>query len=226
MNEPLVVAKGVARSFGSGSGTVVALHDVTCSVEQGARVVVIGPSGSGKSTLLHLLGGIDTPTVGTVTWPALGGHPRSLPAGTVGVVFQAPSLLPALDATENVALPLLLAGASDDEADAAAAVALEALGLRDLARLLPEELSAGQAQRVAVARALAPRPKLIVADEPTGRLDRVAGAAVVSALEDAADAVGATVVLATHDPSIASRFPERWVMSDGTIDHKEPAWTG
>jgi putative ABC transport system ATP-binding protein len=226
MSDPVAVVDGVARTFGSGHNAVVALHDVTCTVEDRARVVVIGPSGSGKSTLLHLLAGLDTPTVGTISWPALGGHPRALSPGTVGVVFQSQSLLPALDATENVALPLLLAGMDDARATVEATSALEALGLGPVARLLPEELSAGQAQRVAVARALAPRPRLIVADEPTGRLDHAAGATVVDALRQAADAVGAAVVVATHDPAIAANFTHRWVMADGAIDHKEPAWAG
>jgi putative ABC transport system ATP-binding protein len=164
--------------------------------------------------------------VGSVSWPGLGVERRAWPPGTVGVVFQGESLLPALDATENVALPLLLRGVDDDEATARAVAALEQLGLGAVARLLPEELSAGQSQRVAVARALAPEPRLIVADEPTGRLDGPTGASVVTALERAADASGAAVVIATHDRAVASRFAVRWVMSEGTIDHREPAWAG
>jgi putative ABC transport system ATP-binding protein len=211
----------VARTFGEGDAAVVALHDVTCTVADGARVVIVGPSGSGKSTLLHVLAGLDEPTVGTVEWPLLGAHPRSLDAGTVGVVFQGPSLLPALDATENVALPLLLRGMPDGAAMSRARDALDALGLGALARLLPEELSGGQAQRVAVARALAPEPRLVIADEPTGQLDHVAAGAVIASLNDAAAASGAAIVVSTHDAAIADLFAERWIMADGTI---EAAW--
>jgi putative ABC transport system ATP-binding protein len=217
MAGPVVVVEGVARTYGSGTSSVVAVHDVSCRVEAGARVVV-GPSGSGKSTLLHLLAGLDHPTVGTVTWPALGGPPLTLRPGTVGVVFQGPSLVPALDAAENVALPLQLAGVDDGTAMAAALQALGELGLGAVARQLPEELSGGQAQRVAVARALVGRPQLIVADEPTGQLDHGAAASVLEALEQAAGAAGAALVVSTHDPVVAGRFTERWVMADGRIE--------
>jgi putative ABC transport system ATP-binding protein len=215
---PVVVVEGVARTYGSGTSSVVAVHDVSCRVEAGARVVVVGPSGSGKSTLLHLLAGLDHPTVGTVTWPALGGPPLTLRPGTVGVVFQGPSLVPALDAGENVALPLQLAGVDDGTAMAAALQALGELGLGAVARQLPEELSGGQAQRVAVARALVGRPQLIVADEPTGQLDHGAAASVLEALEQAAAAAGAALVVSTHDAVVAGRFTERWVMADGRIE--------
>ena len=217
----VVVLHGVARTFGSGAAVVVAVHDVTCSVRRCARVVVVGPSGSGKSTLLHLLAGLDRPTVGSISWPSLGGAPVTLRPGTVGVVFQGPSLVPALDAAENVALPLQLAGVDDAKAMASALEVLDGLGLAGVARQLPEELSGGQAQRVAVARALVGGPALIVADEPTGQLDHVAAATVLDALEQAATAAGAALVVSTHDPVVAGRFAERWVMADGRIE-----WAG
>jgi ABC-type lipoprotein export system ATPase subunit len=217
LNDNLVIATGIARTFGSGASAVVALHDVSCRVEAGARIAVVGPSGSGKSTLLHLLAGLDRPTSGTVDWPALGGHPMSLPPGTVGVVFQGPSLVPELDVTENVALPLQLAGIDDETALLSARDALEQLDLTAIARHLPEELSGGQSQRVAVARALIGNPRLIVADEPTGQLDHVAGRAVVDALEHAA-AFGAALIVSTHDPAVAERFSPRWSMADGAIE--------
>jgi ABC-type lipoprotein export system ATPase subunit len=219
---PIVVAVNVARTFGTGASSVVALHDVSCEVARGTKIVLVGPSGSGKSTLLHLLAGLDQPTVGSVTWPALGGPPLALRAGTVGVVFQGPSLLPELDALENVALPLQLAGIDDDLATARAMNALAALGLTDIARHVPDELSGGQSQRVAVARALIGGPSLIVADEPTGQLDHAAGAAVLDALERAADASGAALLLSTHDLAVARRFPERWDLADGRI--RPAAW--
>jgi ABC-type lipoprotein export system ATPase subunit len=214
----VAVAEGVARTYGSGSTAVVAVHDINCCVAPGSSIVVVGPSGSGKSTLLHLLAGLDRPTVGSVTWPALGVEPLAARPGTVGVVFQGPSLIPALDAVENVALPLQLAGVADDRALAVAQRALEQLDVGALARQLPEELSGGQSQRVAVARALVGDPTFIVADEPTGQLDHAAGAAVLDALFHAADTTGAALVVSTHDPAVAERFAERWVMADGTIE--------
>jgi putative ABC transport system ATP-binding protein len=214
---PLVVADEVSRCYGSGPTAVVAVHGVSCQVQPGARIALMGPSGSGKSTLLLLLAGLDGPTTGSVSWPGLGGPPRTLRAGTVGVVFQRPSLLPELDATENVALPLLLAGSGEAEATVSAWGALERLGLDGVARALPEELSGGQAQRVGMARALAGRPALLIADEPTGQLDHATAAWVLDALDESAAATGAAVVVSTHDPVVAARFGERWTMADGAI---------
>jgi len=185
---------------------------VTC----GTRVALTGPSGSGKSTLLHLMAGLETPTAGTVSWPGLGGHPLAVP-GRIGVVFQGPSLLPALDVVENVALPLLLADVTEDEATAQAVAALDLLAIGDLARKLPEQLSGGQAQRVTVARALAACPALILADEPTGQLDHEAAALVIEVLLHATTALDAALVVSTHDPLIAQRLPTRWAMRDGTL---------
>jgi len=221
----LVVATRVARTYGRGANAVVAVHDASCSLEPGAAVAVVGPSGSGKSTLLHLLAGLDSPTVGSVQWPGLGGDPRTLRAGTVGVVFQGPSLVPALDVLENVALPLLLAG--DDEATAAraAASALERLELGHVARMLPEELSGGQVQRAAVARVLASRPRLLIADEPTGQLDHATAEAVIAAIRATAEATGAAVLVSTHDPAIAARFSTRWLMVDGALRTEAQAWS-
>ena len=212
----LVECNGAARTYGSGRSAVVALHDATCEIHAGQHVALVGPSGSGKSTLLHLLAGLDVPTAGTVRWPALGGL-DSLRPGPIGVVFQGPSLLPALDVTENVALPLLLAGIEGDIATAAAEKALDRLGLALLAAKLPEELSGGQSQRVAVARVLAGAPRLILADEPTGQLDRVAGAQVVDVLIEAAVAQGAALVVSSHDQDLAARMTERWQMADGRL---------
>src|SRR5205823_4641695 len=139
---PLAIATGVARTYGRGAASVVAVHDVTCVVQPGVTIALVGASGSGKSTLLHLLAGLDRPTVGTVEWPGLGGHPSTLRPGTVGIVFQGPSLVPALDCLENVALPLLLSGEYEAVATRLAAEALERLGLDGFAAFLPEEVSA------------------------------------------------------------------------------------
>jgi len=214
---PLVVATGAARTYGEGANAVVAVFDASCIVEAGAAIAVVGPSGSGKSTLLHLLSGLDEPTVGSVEWPGLGGHPRHLRPGTVAVIFQGNSLLPALDSLENVAFPLLLGGMDDSTATRTARTVLERLGVADVAALLPEELSGGQAQRVAIARALASQPRLLVADEPTGQLDHVNAAAVMAAIESAAAETGTALVVATHDPAVAARLDLRWEMVDGAL---------
>jgi putative ABC transport system ATP-binding protein len=180
------------------------------------QVALTGPSGSGKSTLLHLLAGLDRPTSGTIAWPGLDGSPIGRP-GVVGMVFQGPSLLPPLDVTENVALPLLLAGVEEEQARERAQAALRDVGLEELGSRLPEELSGGQAQRVAVARALASRPRVILADEPTGQLDSAHAAEVAALLLQAATQLGAALVLATHDMALASQLPVRWQMADGSM---------
>ena len=209
-----------ARTFGRGVAAVVAVHGATCEIAAGDRIALTGPSGSGKSTLVHLLAGLDDPTAGTVDWPALGSL-GALRPGPVAVVFQAPSLLPALDVAENVALPLVLAGVAEAEARTATQIALERLGLGDLAGKLPEELSGGQAQRVAVARALVGEPQLLLADEPTGQLDHVTAAQVVDALIDTAAHTGCALLVATHDPIVADRLDVRWSMVDGRLRTRE-----
>ena len=207
---------GLTRTYGSGAGAVRALRGVSCTLRPGVQVALTGPSGSGKSTLLHLLAGLDTPTSGTIAWPGLDGSPEGRP-GLIGMVFQGPSLLPPLDVTENIALPLLLAGFTETQARERAMAALHDVSLDELAARLPEELSGGQAQRVAVARALAVRPRVILADEPTGQLDSAHAAQVVGLLLDAATILGAALVLSTHDLTIAERLPERWRMADGLM---------
>lgn len=214
---PLVRCIDVARTYGSGRSAVVAVHGVTCTVTAGEEITLVGPSGSGKSTLLHLMAGLDEPTTGDISWPALSGRDR-IPPGSVGIVFQGPSLVPDLDVVENVALPLLLGGAEPEPATSRAHHALHELDLHELAGKLPEELSGGQAQRVAVARVLAARPRLILADEPTGQLDHATATAVVDVLVSAASRSRAALVISTHDPRIAERLPRRWDMTDGRLD--------
>jgi ABC-type lipoprotein export system ATPase subunit len=216
VGEPLIVTRDLARTFGRGAQAVVAVHAVTLTVESGTRAALTGPSGSGKSTLLHLLAGLESATGGTVHWPGLGGHPLHEP-GRVGVVFQGPSLLPALNVAENVALPLQLAGATTVTALQTAAEALDTLGIGDLSASLPEQISGGQAQRVAIARALASKPDLILADEPTGQLDHFTASLVLDVLLRACDQLGAALIVSTHDPVIAARLQQHWAMSDGTL---------
>jgi putative ABC transport system ATP-binding protein/lipoprotein-releasing system ATP-binding protein len=194
----------------------VALEPCDCEVLAGDRIGVVGPSGSGKSTLLHLLAGLDLPSHGEVVWPAIG--PRNhLRPGPVAVVFQGPSLLPPLTVLENVTLPLVLAGTDRATAELKAANALELLELTDVRDKLPEEISGGQAQRAAVARAVAGEPSLLIADEPTGQLDHASADEVIRALLATAHATGAAVLVATHDPAVADQLDRRWEMHSGRL---------
>jgi putative ABC transport system ATP-binding protein len=212
----LIECVGAAHTYGSGRTAVVAVHGVNALVTSRTQVALTGPSGSGKSTLLHMMAGLVPATSGTLTWPTWGQHPLEA-AGRVGIVFQGPSLLPALNVLENVTFPLLLADVSDRVARGYATEALKTLGLTELAHQLPETLSGGQAQRVAVARVLASGPELILADEPTGQLDHQAAALVIDVLLRASEELGAALVICTHDPVIATRLPERWTMRDGAM---------
>ena len=218
----LVRLRDVARTFGSGSAAVVAVHGITCDIEPGDQIALTGPSGSGKTTLMHIIAGLDRPTAGTVEWPGIGTREQLRP-GPVAIVFQSPSLLPPLDVAQNVALPLLLQGVDRRTAAATAAAALARLGLEHLSGSLPEELSGGQAQRVAAARVLAGKPQLILADEPTGQLDHANGALVIDALIEAATHAGAALVVNTHDQEIAKRLHIAWSMSSGRLCQKVQA---
>ena len=190
--------------------------DATFSVPAGRRIAIVGPSGSGKSTLLHLMAGIDVPTSGVMTWPAIGGR-DSLRPGPIAVAFQGPSLLPALTVTENVALPLLLEGRDEPSALAAAATCLDLFDLGEVADKLPEEISGGQSQRAGLARALVSEPRLVLVDEPTGQLDRETAARTMLALLDAIVAGGAALVVATHDLDVAERMDASWRMDSGDL---------
>jgi putative ABC transport system ATP-binding protein/lipoprotein-releasing system ATP-binding protein len=196
------------------------LTSATCSIAPAARIAVVGASGSGKSTLLHLLAGLDTPTSGSVSWPALGRRAELRPA-LVGVVFQAPSLLAPLSVVENVELPLLLGHTSPDVARTAAAQTLQQMQLSELADKLPHELSGGQAQRVAFARALAHRPRLIFADEPTGQLDQHTAQLVFDVVLEALEGTDTALVVATHDPLVARRMGTVWRMQHGGLEADE-----
>jgi putative ABC transport system ATP-binding protein/lipoprotein-releasing system ATP-binding protein len=224
-DDALVLCEGAARTYGQGATATVALQPTDCMIGPGDRVGVVGPSGSGKSTLLHLMAGLDEPTVGRVSWPAIGPL-ASLRPGPVAVIFQGPSLLPPLTVEENVALPLVLRGEHDREAHEAARVALELVGVADLRDKLPEEISGGQAQRVAVARALAGEPSLILADEPTGQLDQASAAAVIDVLLAAAEHASAALLVSTHDLRLANRLPERWEMHSGRLTNVTTATGG
>jgi ABC-type lipoprotein export system ATPase subunit len=213
---PLVRCVGVGLTYGAGPSAVVALHGATCDVSAGDQIALVGPSGSGKSTLLHLMAALEQPTTGEITWPALGAR-DSIRPGPVGMVFQGPSLIPPLNVVENVALPVLLGGSDHATATTRASDALARVGLAELAAKLPEELSGGQSQRVAVARVLAATPRLILADEPTGQLDHPTASGVVDVLMNAATDAGAALLVSTHDPRIAERLPNRWDIDSGRL---------
>jgi ABC-type lipoprotein export system ATPase subunit len=220
----LVRARSLGRVFGSGRGVVSAVADASFIVGPGERIALVGPSGSGKSTLLHLIAGIDEPTGGTIDWPALGPRGRLRP-GPIGVAFQGPSLLPPLTILENVALPIVLAGGSERDAETAAAELLEAFDVGELASKLPEEISGGQSQRVGVARAFAGSPRLILAHEPTGQQDHATGARLVEAALALAARERTALVVATHDRSIAAQLSVTWLIEDGYLRTEAMTWS-
>lgn len=209
MNDILVRAKGLTRVF----GTVTAISEASFEINSRDQIALVGPSGSGKSSLLHLIAAIDRPTEGVIEWPGLGG-PENLRPGRVAIAFQGPSLLPPLTVAENIALPVLLAGGTQSAATAAADVLIERLGLTDITAKLPEEISGGQAQRAGLARALVGRPRLILADEPTGQLDSGTASDLIAVLLEHVRRTHAALVVATHDSAVADRLPRRWQMND------------
>lgn len=218
----LVELQGVARVFRLGDSEVHALRSLHLTIDAGEYVAVMGPSGSGKSTLLNILGLLDRPSAGryllegrdvTLLAPDEQAHVRSR---RIGFVFQSFHLVPRLTAAENIALPMMLAGIDARERAARVAQALAAFGLQDRAQHKPTELSGGQRQRVAIARATIMNPALILADEPTGNLDRATGEEVVRLLEGL-NARGVTLIVVTHDPHIGERARRRLLMEDGAI---------
>jgi putative ABC transport system ATP-binding protein len=219
VDDVAVEAVDLTRVYRGGAG----LHEVSLTVARGEVLAVVGPSGSGKSTLLHLLGGLDRPDAGRALvlgtdWNRLRGAARArFRRRACGFVTQRPGLLPPATAAENVAVPLVLAGV--DRADRAARVdaALARVGLAGAAAKLPDQLSGGEQQRVAVARALVARPAVVLADEPTGSLDRASAEAVVGLLTQAAAEQRAAVVLVTHDPAVAARAHRRVVLHSGQL---------
>jgi predicted ABC-type transport system involved in lysophospholipase L1 biosynthesis ATPase subunit len=219
MAETLVRAASLERVFGDGPARVTAVTEATFTVEAGDTVALVGPSGSGKSTLLHLMAGLELPSSGSIEWPALGNRAQLRP-GPIGIAFQGPSLLPALTVVENVALPMILVGAGQAEATAAAMDLLQAFGVDATADKLPEALSGGQSQRAGLARAFSGSPRLVLADEPTGQQDRATGDRVLDALLSFG---GTAVVVATHDATVADRLGARWTMLDGRLRTEELA---
>jgi putative ABC transport system ATP-binding protein len=202
---------------------MLALNQVNFALGEGETVAIMGPSGSGKSTLLHALAGILKPTSGTVSFrgsnlSAMSDADRTkLRRNAFGFVFQSGQLLPELPAVENIALPMMLDGVDYRAATDSAILWLERMGLRALAAHRPGEMSGGQMQRIAIARALAMRPAVVFADEPTGALDQTTGREVMGILMAAAHDNGSAVVVVTHDPNVAAFCGRTVTMRDGQL---------
>lgn len=219
----LVSLRGVSKSFRRGAEVVTVLEDLSLEIPEGDFVALMGPSGSGKSTLLNLLGGLDRPDSGDVV--VAGAHLNDMSeaalsrwrAANVGFVFQLYHLIPVLSAERNVELPLLLTGLGAAERRRRVAAALALVGLSDRARHKPAELSGGQEQRVGVARAIVSDPTIILADEPTGDLDRASGDAILDLLLALNRDHGKTIVMVTHDPHAASHARRVLYLDKGVL---------
>jgi putative ABC transport system ATP-binding protein len=218
--------RDVTRTYGTGSAALTVLHGIDLTVDEGEYLAVVGPSGSGKSTLLNIIGALDRPTGGRVL---LGGEDLTtysdarlsrLRGSHLGFVFQQFFLLERRSALENVGDGLLYQGVRRPERRRRAADALRRVGLSGRLDHAPSELSGGECQRVAVARALVHRPRILLADEPTGNLDSASGRAVLE-LFDVLHGEGATIIVVTHDESIAARIPRVVAMRDGRVESDE-----
>ena len=222
MTEPVLSISNTNLSLDGNAGRVDILHDISLDVAAGETLGLVGPSGSGKSSLLMLMGGLEQATSGQII--ALGQYLTAMNEDqlalfrrdNMGVVFQSFHLIPTMTALENVATPLELAGAKD--AFDRAATELQAVGLGDRMDHYPNQMSGGEQQRVALARASAPRPRILLADEPTGNLDETNGQAIIDLLFDLRDRHGATLIMVTHSNELASRCDRIVRLRDGRID--------
>lgn len=217
----VIQVDGLSKSYGTGSTQVNALHDVSLAIKQGEFVAVVGASGSGKSTLLHMLGGLDKPTGGYVhidgeNLYALKEKDRAVfRRRKIGFIFQSYNLIPVLNVEENIQLPLLLDHRQPDKAYVDDLI--RTLGLHDRRKHLPSELSGGQQQRVAIGRALAYRPAIVLADEPTGNLDSANGREVIELLKLAVRQYHQTVIVITHDMNVAAEADRVLHLQDGRL---------
>ncbi|MEU8343124.1 ABC transporter ATP-binding protein [Spirillospora sp. NPDC048832] len=223
MSDPMVAVEDLTRVYRTGKIEVPALRGASFSVDAGQLVAIKGRSGSGKTTLLNLIGGLDTPDGGTVHVDGknVGTLPENdllaLRRDHIGYVFQSHGLIPVLSAAENVEVPLRLVRTDPKERDERVRVLLGLVGLGDHAAQRPYELSGGQRQRVAIARALANRPRLLLADEPTGQLDSETAAAIMPLLRAVVASEGVTVLVATHDQNLLSEADRVLSLEDGVI---------
>jgi len=225
----VLTATGLERSFASGDGTIHVLRGATLEVAGGTIVAISGRSGAGKTTLLNLLVGLDRPEAGSVTLDgaALGALDEAglarLRREAIGYVPQAPSLVPILSAAENVEVPLRLRRTPAAERDARVAEALEEVGLGPRQTHRPDELSGGEQQRVAVARALVGRPRLLVADEPSAQLDHDTSRSMAGVLRGHVASDGVTIVMATNDPALIEIADAVYDLRDGVLEARSPA---
>ncbi|MCX7628281.1 MAG: ABC transporter ATP-binding protein [Methylophilaceae bacterium] len=218
----MIELSGISRTFRLGDSEVHALRHIDLDIAPGEYVAVMGPSGSGKSTLLNLMGLLDRPDAGSYRLEGrdvttlTAEEQAAVRSRRIGFVFQSFHLVPRLTAADNIELPMLLAGIPPAERKKRVAQALREYGLTERAHHRPDQLSGGQRQRVAIARATVMHPAVILADEPTGNLDRATGEEVVHLLE-ALNAQGVTLVVVTHDPTLGARARRQIVMEDGAI---------
>jgi putative ABC transport system ATP-binding protein len=215
--------EGLSRIFDLGVESIHAVHDVSFAVPQGALAVVKGPSGSGKTTLLNLIAGLDDPTDGKVlfsgrAWDVMSAREHlELRRRQLGFVYQTFGLLPFLSAAENVEVPLRMVGTAPRKRAARVGEVLELVGLSERAGHRVYELSGGEQQRVALARALANRPSILLADEPTGQLDATTGTSIIALIRSIIAETGVTVIVASHDPSVAEAADWVYELADGKL---------
>ncbi len=224
---PILKLRNVRRRFMLGETSLDALHDISLDIHAGELLAVWGPSGSGKSTLMNIIGLIDAPSAGEVSFDGQNTRLLSDDALTdfrgqkIGFVFQNFNLVPGLSALENVMLPLHIQGVAERKAQQIAAVALVDVGLERFQHSLPDKLSGGQRQRVAIARALVVNPKLVIADEPTANLDSENSHMVIELMREMNRAKGVTFVFTTHDPRLLEHVDRKILLRDGQIERDE-----